>query len=226
MASTKDQFEQLKAVILSAHEDTSAEAKIIFYDGWAENYEQDMSVLEYRAPALAVKTLSTHFTGDRQTAVVLDVACGTGLVAKQLKSIGFGHFVGVDGSKPMLEVAKNTGLYQDLNLCVLGSQPLAVEHGAFDVVMIVGALSDGQVPVKVVRELCMATKPRGFTCLTTRSNMDNLVYKASLENELKALEEQGLWRRVQIVTMDQWERAVSHHEEGYIPGAVYLYQKL
>lgn len=226
MASTEDQFERVRAVIFSAHEDISSEAKISFYDSWAENYDQDVSVLEYRAPAFAAKTLSPHFTGDRQTAVVLDIACGTGLVAKQLKSLGFRHFVGVDGSKTMLEIAKNTGLYQDLKLCILGSQPLPVEHSAFDLVMIVGALSDGQVPVKVIREFCMASKPGGFTCLTTRGNKDNLVYKASLEQELQTLEEQGLWKCVKVVTIDQWERGVSHDEAGYIPGSVYLYQKL
>uniref|UniRef100_A0A8C6TLT3 Methyltransferase like 27 n=1 Tax=Neogobius melanostomus TaxID=47308 RepID=A0A8C6TLT3_9GOBI len=225
MESTKE-FDRVKAVILSAHEDTSAEAKINFYDKWAENYDQDVSVLEYHAPSFAAKTLSPHFTGDRPSAVVLDIACGTGLVAKQLKSLGFGRFVGVDGSQPMLALAKSTGLYQDLKLCMLGSEPLPVEHSAFDVVMIVGALSDGQVPVKVVRELCMATKAGGFICMTTRSNVDNLVYKTSLEQELEALEKHGLWRRVQVVTVDQWERDVSHHDEGYIPGAVYLYQKL
>ncbi|KAJ0061577.1 hypothetical protein NL108_005745, partial [Boleophthalmus pectinirostris] len=119
----------------------------------------DVSVLEYTAPDFAAKTVSSHFTGDRNTAMVLDVACGTGLVAKQLQSHGFGNFVGIDGSRAMLEMAKNTTLYQDLKLCMLGSQPLPFEHGVFDVVVIVGALSDGNVPAKVVRELCMVTKP-------------------------------------------------------------------
>lgn len=35
--------------------------------------------------------------------------------------------------------------------------PLPAEY--FDVVVIVGALSAGQVPVNVVRELCKASKP-------------------------------------------------------------------
>lgn len=226
MASTEDHFERVRALALSAHKDISAEAKINFYDKWAENYDQDVSLLDYRAPAFASEILSPHFAGDRQTAVVLDIACGTGLVAKQLTSIGFGNFVGVDGSKSMMEIAKNTGLYKDLKLCMLGSQPLPVEHNAFDLVMIIGALSDGQVPVKVVRELCMAAKPGGFICLTTRANKNNLVFKASLEQELQTLVEQALWKCVQVVTIDQWERGVSRDEEGYIPGAVYLYQKL
>ncbi|XP_033834659.1 methyltransferase-like protein 27 [Periophthalmus magnuspinnatus] len=226
MASSSDQFERVKAVILSCHEDTSAEEKINFYDTWAENYDQDVSVLEYYAPVFAAKTVSSHFTGARDTAVVLDVACGTGLVAKQLQNLGFRNFVGIDGSRAMLEMAKNIMLYQDLKLCMLGSQPLPFEQGVFDVVMIVGALSNGNVPVKVVRELCMVTKPGGYTCLTTRSNKDNLMYKTSLEQELGTLEKQGLWRSVQEVFIDQWERGITHHEQGYIPGAVYLYQKL
>lgn len=45
-----------------------------------------MAVLDYRAPSLAAKNISSHFVGDREAAVVLDVACGTGLVAKQVNS--------------------------------------------------------------------------------------------------------------------------------------------
>lgn len=38
----------------------------------------------------------------------------------QLKRMGFRHFVGVDWSKGMLELANKTGLYQDLKQCMLG----------------------------------------------------------------------------------------------------------
>lgn len=43
--------------------------------------------------------------------------------------LGFRHFVGVDGSKGMLERAAETGLYQDLRLAVLGPQPLPAQAG-------------------------------------------------------------------------------------------------
>lgn len=45
-----------------------------------------MAVLDYRAPSLAANSISSHFSSDREAAVVLDVACGTGLVAKQVNS--------------------------------------------------------------------------------------------------------------------------------------------
>lgn len=61
--------------------------------------------------------------------------------------------------------------------------------------------------------------------MTTRSNHDNLEYKASLEHELKQMEQEGLWISVEVTEVEDWERAVSEKEHGYISGAVYLYKK-
>lgn len=125
--------------------------------------------------------------------------------------------------------------------------------GYFDVVVITGALSIGHVPVQVVRELCTSAKSGalfsyltyscawksyfltrstfgfptgGYICMTTRGNSDNLEYKAALEGELKQMEREGLWTCVEAAQVDEWERAVSENEHGYISGVVYLYQKL
>ncbi|XP_053187504.1 methyltransferase-like protein 27 [Scomber japonicus] len=226
MSAVTNTFENVKAVILSAHKSTTSRDKVDFYNTWAENYDQDVDILDYRAPSLAANSIFSHFTGDREAALVLDVACGTGLVAKQMKKHGFGHFVGIDGSEAMLELARGTELYQDLKLCMLGEEPLPVQCGLFDVVVIVGALSVGQVPVGVVRELCKSTKSGGCVCMTTRSNHDNLEYKAALDRELKQMEEEGLWSCVEVTEVEDWERAVSEQEDGYISGSVYLYKKL
>lgn len=130
----------------------------------------------------------------------------------------------------------------------------------FDVVVIVGALSEGQVPVGVVREMCKYTKPGktnfytipkpslkfllksftgvqacfkptfiltigGYVCMTTRRNHDNMKYAASLEGELKQMEQEELWTCIEVTEVEEWERAVSEEEHGYIPGVVYLYKK-
>ncbi|XP_076025125.1 methyltransferase-like protein 27 [Genypterus blacodes] len=225
MSTDTNTYEHVRAVVSSAHL-LSASEKMEFYNNWAENYDQHVAVLDYNAPRLAATGLSTHFTGDSEAALVLDVACGTGLVAKQLKEHGFKHFVGIDGSKGMLDLAKKTDLYQDLKQCMLGKEPLPVQWGLFDVVVIVGGLSVGHVPVTVVRELCKAAKPGGYICMTTRHNKGNLVFKMDLELLLKQMEEEGLWSCVKITQVKEWERAASEEEEGYIPGAVYIYRKL
>ena len=48
--------------------------------------QQDVSLLEYHAPLLAADLVSAHFPGERGAALVLDVACGTGLVAAQVRA--------------------------------------------------------------------------------------------------------------------------------------------
>ncbi|XP_018547365.1 methyltransferase-like protein 27 isoform X1 [Lates calcarifer] len=238
MSAVTNTFENVKAVILSCHKGTTPKEKVDFYDTWAQNYDQDVAVLDYRAPSLAASRISSHFSGDRAAAAVLDVACGTGLVAKQLKRHGFGQFVGIDGSEAMLELARESGLYRDLKQSMLGEEPLPVQWvklfrftlplpaDSFDVVLIVGALSVGQVPVGVVRELCKSAKPGGYVCMTTRGNRDNLEFKGALERELKQMEDEGLWSCVEVTEVKDWERAVSEQEDGYISGTVYLYKKL
>ncbi|CAN9501127.1 unnamed protein product [Ophioblennius macclurei] len=228
MSSDTKTFENVKGMILSAHKDSTAGDKISFYNTWAKSYEQDMVLLDYRAPNLATSRISSHFSGAPETAAILDVACGTGILAKQMKKNGFERFVGVDGSKAMLDVARESGLYQDLKQCMLGEEALpATWAGSFDVVAIVGALSVGQVPFEVARDLCNFAKPGGYICMTTRGNRDNLQYKTGLEALLKQMEEEeGLWTRVEVTEVKEWERAVSEHEDGYISGAVYLYRKL
>ncbi|XP_042561060.1 methyltransferase-like protein 27 [Clupea harengus] len=225
MGEHKRTLTDVKNVILSAHEDSGPRDKVCFYNKWAEQYEEDVALLDYRAPSLATECIASHVQGDKGSAKVLDVACGTGLVSVKLREKGFQHFSGVDGSEAMLEVCRRTGLYQDLWPCVLGLEPLPVQAEAYDIVVIVGALSVGQVPVSVIEELWVATKPGGYICLTTRANPDNLEYKAELELTLDEMTRDGSLVRVSVTEVEEWERAVQEHETGYIPGAVYLYRK-
>ncbi|XP_043910102.1 methyltransferase-like protein 27 [Protopterus annectens] len=221
-------FSDVKKVVASAHRNTSAADKIKFYDSWASNYDQDVGILEYRAPQLAAQSLVRHFPEERSNVQVLDVACGTGLVAAQLNKYGFGIIHGIDGSKTMLEQAKEKGLYQDLKQCMMGNDPLPVVTASYDAVIIVGGLSEGQVPCSVIPELCRVTKPGGYICMTTRTNTSNITYWRQLQGMLKQLEQQGLWEQVDVQQVNEWEKAVSEEESTgspYISGIIYLYKK-
>uniref|UniRef100_A0A672GL71 Methyltransferase-like protein 27 n=1 Tax=Salarias fasciatus TaxID=181472 RepID=A0A672GL71_SALFA len=215
----------VKKMISSARSSAAVEDKMAFYDSWAENYDQDVAALDYHAATVAAKTVSCHYSGERGAAAVLDVACGTGLLAKQMKQFGFRNFVGIDGSKVMLEQAQKKELYRDLKLCFLGEQRLPAETDSFDVVVICGSLSVDHVPVRVVKELWSVCKPGGYVCMTCRHGEDNLGYVAALERELMQMEEDGLWGCENVSVVDQWSKAVTGSEDGYISGSVYLYRK-
>ncbi|NWI68884.1 MET27 protein, partial [Todus mexicanus] len=215
--------------VAAVHGAAALPERLQHYDGWAASYEQDVAALEYRAPHLAAAALASAFPSPPDGARLLDVACGTGLVARQLHGHGFRCLHGVDGSPGMLEQARSTGLYRELWPCVLGQEPLPVPAESYDAVTLVGALGEGQVPSAAVPELLRVTKPGGFLCLTTRSNPSNQRYKAELEAALERLEEQGAWQKVLAQEVENWERATSEEEStqgtGYISGVVYVYQK-
>ncbi|KAF1388569.1 hypothetical protein PFLUV_G00091660 [Perca fluviatilis] len=212
--------------------DVAPQQRMKLYDQWAETYEQDHSLIGYRAPHQTVDFLNANFSGSREQVLVLDVACGSGWVAKLMAELGFRNFVGVDGSKGMLEQAAKTGLYQDLRLALLGTEPLPAQTDGFDVVMIVGALRHGFVPVSVVRELCYAAKPGGYVCM---SRVDPKLesgdkYKVCLEKELQLMEDEGLWTRVISQEMDRYVIDVNNylkdqHDDKYLYGTMYLYRK-
>uniref|UniRef100_A0A8B9MFB5 Methyltransferase like 27 n=1 Tax=Accipiter nisus TaxID=211598 RepID=A0A8B9MFB5_9AVES len=105
--------------------------RLRLYDGWAARYDQDVAALEYRAPELAAASLAFAFPAPPAGARLLDVACGTGLVARELHRRGFRCLHGVDGSAGMLERARSTGLYRRLLPCVVGREPLPAPAGGF-----------------------------------------------------------------------------------------------
>ncbi|XP_042544026.1 methyltransferase-like protein 27 isoform X3 [Dipodomys spectabilis] len=151
----------------------------------------------------------------------------------QLQARGFLQLHGVDGSPEMLKQAQARGLYQKLSLCTLGQEPLPSPEGTFDAVLVVGALSHGQVPCTVIPELLRVTKPGGLVCLTTRTNPSNLPYKEALEASLDQLERAGAWECLVAQPVDHWELATSEREvapralaqDGFISGIIYLYRK-
>ncbi|KAM4820804.1 methyltransferase-like protein 27 [Thomomys bottae] len=225
--------EEVQARVDAAHSLTDPAQKLRFYDRWAPLYDQDVATLQYRAPRLAVDCLINTCPDLAPESLILDVACGTGLVASELQARGFLQLHGVDGSPEMLKQAQARGLYQKLSLCTLGLEQLPSPEGTFDAVLIVGALSHGQVPCTVIPELLRVTKPGGLVGLTTRTNLSNLPYKEALEASLDQLEQAGAWKRLAAQPVDRWELATSEQEvapgtlaqDGFISGIIYLYRK-
>ncbi|KAM5181101.1 methyltransferase-like protein 27 isoform 3-T5 [Mantella aurantiaca] len=198
MDAKSKSLQQVRDKVASAHKDCSPAHKLQFYNQWATQYEEDVSVLDYKAPQLAAAALASVCTVHRDAMLVLDVACGTGLVAEELQHFGFNLFHGLDGSTGMLEVAKNKQLYQELKQCMLGQDLLPFDSG-------------------------------GVVCLTTRSNVSNLKYKANLEEVMSAIQSKGHWEQIFVQNVEQWEIAVSEKEvsltSDYIPGIIYIYRK-
>ena len=91
------------------------------FDGYAARFETHLIELGYRIPGLVRTAVLQHLehrglseTG-RLLGPVLDLGCGTGLLALMLADLPVGPFTGVDLSGRMLAQAQSKDLYTDLH---------------------------------------------------------------------------------------------------------------
>ena len=113
------------------------------YEAWAPTYEADLvGGFGYTAHRIAAGAMAAACP-DRG-AEILDIGCGTGLVAEELAHRGFTAIDGLDASSRMLDKARSKGVYRNL---IEGDvrAPDAVESGRYDAVIAVGVFGGGHV---------------------------------------------------------------------------------
>jgi predicted TPR repeat methyltransferase/thioredoxin-like negative regulator of GroEL len=83
------------------------------FDGDADRFESHIIGLGYSIPGL-IRRHVIEFAALANTGPVLDLGCGTGLIALTLSDLALGPFTGIDVSPRMLEQARAKGLYSSL----------------------------------------------------------------------------------------------------------------
>ena len=101
-----------------AYELGAPDSHIAFYREFADSYDSTFAAgLGYIYPAGIVASLAAQ---DRPDGPILDIGCGTGLVATAIRKADSGAVIdGVDISPEMLEKARKKGDYRDLLLADL-----------------------------------------------------------------------------------------------------------
>lgn len=108
------------------------------FKAFADHFDSKLiDALGYSGPDLIEKALS-WMARPGQNLRALDAGCGTGLVGLKIRPY-LGHLTGVDLSLPMLDHAKQTGVYDELFHGEL-FQYLASRHQAFDLVTLADTL--------------------------------------------------------------------------------------
>jgi predicted TPR repeat methyltransferase len=87
------------------------------FDGYAKRFETHLIGLHYRVPGLLRAALLAHcpaLANGEAIGPVLDLGCGTGLMAVALSDLPAGPLTGVDISEGMLDEARDKALYTTL----------------------------------------------------------------------------------------------------------------
>lgn len=166
------------------------------YKQWAPNYDRDCKLLKRRGPYYAALYLSKTL-GSKKDAGILDVAAGTGLVAGFLKEFGFTNIDALDGSKEMLDIAKEKNLYKNYHCEMLTDKPTSLSTGEYDAVVCAGGFAKGLLQPNCIQEIIRLVCPGGVIVLCHREDLPQTVdeYK-DLPVVMGQLEEQGLWKLV------------------------------
>ena len=173
--------EQLLARAYALRGDDPNETLKLYAD-WAETYDHTMlDGLAYRSP-LQIAALAAS-TEKRRDVRVLDVGCGTGLLANSLRAHGFSRVDGLDYSAPMLSVAQREGRIDRAFLRDLNNR-LGMGAECYDILASTGTFTHGHVGAECLPELLALLVLGGrLICTVHRDVWDEV----SLGNGLQAL---------------------------------------
>ena len=158
------------------------------YDKWAETYDTDVrhAGVDYVGPAMAAQAVVA--TNGNITGSVLDAGCGTGLVGVALSQAGAKDIDGIDISSGMLDVARKTGVYNDLSVVDM-SKVIDKQDQSYDVITCVGIFTEAHVgPVPALGELVRIVKKGGLVVATI---VDEVWVPGGYEAEVERLSAVG-----------------------------------
>ena len=158
------------------------------YDSWSESYDQDLlGNYGYCAHKIAAKAFA-NVLPDRRTNII-DVGCGTGLVAKELFEMGFEIIDGVDVSKGMLKQARALGIYRYLYQHRIGLN-VAASIAGYGGVLCVGSFGLGHMGKEDINNLIdMAKSDAPIVIFMNAEPFEEQNYIATIES----LSDAGRW---------------------------------
>ena len=174
------------------------------YEAWAPSYENDLvDGYGYTAHRIAAAAIAAACP-DPATSI-LDIGCGTGLVAVELAVRGFTTIDGLDASPRMLDKARAKGVYRGL---IEGDvrRPDVIGSGCYDAVIAVGVFGGGHVGPEDLE--CFARPVRKGGAIVLYANSIPWVAD-DYPSHLRRLEEDGVWtvqRTKESNYMDRIER--------------------
>ena len=175
-----DTMEDRVSWILSAEDNEDLRQR---YEQWAKVYDADVGTIEdYLGPVETAKVAKRFLAPNAR---IMDAGAGTGLSGEGLRAEGFENIVGVDYSAAMLEIAREKGVYRELQQCDLG-HPTHFADNSFDGVFTCGTTS--QMPSASLREFVRIVHPGGHIvfCLWLQAFKD-----CGYADILAELEQQG-----------------------------------
>jgi SAM-dependent methyltransferase len=182
------------------------------YRRWAASYEDDFMASHGYVYHVGVARVFADVAGG-DDGPVLDVGCGTGVVASEIGRLGRWPFDGLDISPEMLAQAA-----EKLNLAgapVYGSliqadltKPLDIETATYGSVVSAGTFTTGHVGPQAIDELARIVRPGGLLVLGVNTRFYDA---AGFGSYLEGLASRGVIVEPTYTTIELYERTDHEH---------------
>lgn len=162
------------------------------YRQWATTYDTDLDSFGYVAPRIGASLFSQSVPA--KTAKIHDAGCGTGLVGTLLSSLGYRNIDGSDFSPDMLEQARATDCYKQLQQCDY-TQAIDLPDNTYDGVISIGVYTK-RFKQHFLSEILRTIKPGGcflFSCRplyyeevagrVTQLHVDGMIEQSSIKSD-------------------------------------------
>jgi predicted TPR repeat methyltransferase len=163
--------------------DAAAVAKL--FDRYANKFERHLvDELQYVAPSKIAARVAAHF-GERAFAL-LDLGCGTGLVAQALQGTR-GYTVGVDISEKMLNEAAKKKLYQQLHNVDVRDALRDTKSASFDLVVAADVFNYLGKLGEIAKDAFRILRDDGLFCFTIELDHANPDSEGTAANNMRIL---------------------------------------
>ncbi|TIP08023.1 MAG: class I SAM-dependent methyltransferase [Mesorhizobium sp.] len=174
--------------------DTQVDYLAQSYRDRAGTYDLDVGRQGYHGPIivseLAAAFQTAYLAKERAVITILDAGCGTGLVGRQLKRLGFQLIDGFDLFEEMAEKARQTRIYRDVRGDVDLNGPLSdYSNASYDITVCCGVFAQRHVRPGGLRELVRVTRPNGFIIASTRKSYAEAT---CFDGEVRRLQDAGV----------------------------------
>ncbi|MDD9908116.1 MAG: class I SAM-dependent methyltransferase [Ahrensia sp.] len=178
------------------------------YAKWAESYDEGFAAEQgYRTPAVIATAFAEAAT--EHDTPLLDVGCGTGLLAAALPPSLQASLWGLDISAQMLAVAEEKHLYQRLiegNLL----ERLPFDDATFGCILSAGTFTTGHVGPQAFEELLRISKPDALFLVSVHAHY---FHEAGFDMTFGELNQAGAITPIQTEAFDFYSHGDEDHAE-------------
>ena len=140
------------------------------YRDWADNYDDDVDSIGYRAPEEVAKIVQQKIPDAR---LILDAGCGSGLVGEHICNIydDVSFFMdGCDISEDLMDIARDKKRgYRELKKVDLKAT-IPYETDTYDALVCCGVFLQGHFGIECLDEMLRVVHPKGSVVFTVRSS--------------------------------------------------------